>query len=244
MPAMHFDQLTGQDTAHLCAVDCAAGRHCLTPATAGAFAQLAAAAHLRGFELAIASAHRDFQRQLAIWNAKADGRRPVLDPHGVVLDIDKLSERELVFAILRWSALPGMSRHHWGSDLDVYDAAAVGADYQLQLIPAECAGAGVFGELHRWLDQRIEAGQAFGFFRPYDRDCGGVAPEPWHLSFSPEARTVEQLIDRDHCYDFLQRQPLALRQTVLDHFEEIYSRFIQCGARVVPPGAGGGNSGI
>ena len=29
---------------------------------------------------------------------------------------------------------------------------------------------------------------AFGFFRPYTTDRGGVAPEPWHLSYAPVAR--------------------------------------------------------
>ena len=27
----------------------------------------------------------------------------------------------------------------------------------------------------------------YGFFLPYDRDRGGVQPEPWHLSFAPVA---------------------------------------------------------
>ena len=38
---------------------------------------------------------------------------------------------------MRWSAIPGSSRHHWGTDLDVYDAAAVTPDYQVQLTPQE-----------------------------------------------------------------------------------------------------------
>jgi len=52
-------------------------------------------------------------RQAEIWNAKAAGLRPVLDANEQPIDTGTLSERELVFAILRWSALPGASRHHW-----------------------------------------------------------------------------------------------------------------------------------
>ena len=33
-------------------------------------------------------------------------------------------------AILLWSALPGASRHHWGTDFDVFDRAAVPPDYR------------------------------------------------------------------------------------------------------------------
>ena len=65
-----------------------------------------------GFDLAIASGYRNYQRQLAIWNAKACGARVVCADDGAALDITALSERELALAILRWSALPRASRHH------------------------------------------------------------------------------------------------------------------------------------
>ena len=85
-------------------------------------------------------------------------------------------------AILLWSALPGASRHHWGTEIDVIDRAALRPGQHAQLIPAEYCAEGVFGGLDRWL---TEHAGAFGFFRPYDRDRGGVQPEPWHLSFAP-----------------------------------------------------------
>lgn len=222
-------QLTGQDGSHLCHIE-VAGRDCrLTPGTARAFQALATAAARDGIELAIASDYRDFGRQLAIWNAKANGQRPVLDRDGQVLQPGSLGERELVFAILRWSALPGASRHHWGCDIDVYDAAAVAPDYQVQLTPAECAQGGVFETLHRWLDRQLAQGDSYGFYRPYGRDRGGVAPEPWHLSCRAEAAAFEGQLQLQRCYDFIAGQPLALRDTVLSHFEEIYTRFVAPG---------------
>ncbi len=227
MGDIQFRQMTGRDRAHLCPVVCGSSSFQLTFAAAAAFQGLVEAARQAGFELAIASAHRDFERQLLIWNAKASGRRPVLDNAGKPLDIDSLTERQWVFAMLRWSALPGASRHHWGSDLDIYDAATVSPAYQVQLSPEETTGDGVFAELHRWLGARIDAGEAFGFYRPYRVDRGGVAPEPWHLSFAPESRQFQQQLDPARYYDFLSAQRLALRQTVLDHFEEIYHRFIE-----------------
>ena len=37
--------------------------------------------------------------------------------------------------ILEWSALPGASRHHWGSEFDVFDLAALPEGYRVQLLP-------------------------------------------------------------------------------------------------------------
>jgi LAS superfamily LD-carboxypeptidase LdcB len=131
--------------------------------------------------------------------------------------------------MLRWSALPGTSRHHWGTDVDVYDAAAMDSGYQLQLVPGECHGGGRFSALHRWLDEVTRRGDSFGFYRPFDIDRGGVAPEPWHLSYAPEAAMFEAGLECEKCYRWLAQQPIALKQVVLADFEEIYQRFIAPG---------------
>src|SRR3989338_2566624 len=65
-----------------------------------------------GFDLAVASGFRDYNSQLPIGKMKATGKRAVLDSSGMPLDISKLTSEELVYAILRWSSLPGTSRHH------------------------------------------------------------------------------------------------------------------------------------
>ena len=90
----------------------------------GPLAAMRQAAQKEGFDLAVASGYRSFDRQRAIWNAKANGGRPVLDKNENPLDIDALDAVDLLKAILHWSALPGGSRHHWGSDFDIYDAGA------------------------------------------------------------------------------------------------------------------------
>ncbi len=224
--ASEFRQLTGQDTSHLCELTSNSSVYWLSRPTAEAFSALVAASRSQGFELAVASAHRKFERQLLIWNEKAAGIRPLLDEAGQVLDIEQLNEREQVFAMLRWSALPGTSRHHWGTDVDVYDAAAMDAVYRVQLCPDECAQGGIFSGLHRWLDDVICHNRSFGFQRPFDIDRGGVAPEPWHLSFAPEAGRYERMLDCGQMYNLLAQQPIALKQTVLENFEEIFRRFI------------------
>jgi LAS superfamily LD-carboxypeptidase LdcB len=101
-----------------------------------------------------------------------------------VLEAAALTAAERVAAILAWSAAPGASRHHWGTDLDVYDRAALPRAYRLQLVPAEYAADGPFARLTTWLDENM---LRFGFYRPYRIDRGGVQPEPWHLSHAPTA---------------------------------------------------------
>lgn len=190
------------------------------------FLELKAAARAEGFDLAILSGFRDFERQLGIWNRKASGAQAVLDSNAEPLDIESLSEKEIVFAILRWSALPGASRHHWGTDLDVFDAAAKPEGYEIELVPEEVVSGGMFGPLHDWLDRRIATKAAFGFFRPYERDLNGVAPERWHLSHAAVAAGFEQLHSVDVLRDTLRRADLALKDAVLLSLDEIYERFV------------------
>ena len=160
--ALQPRQLTGIDQDHVQA----GPEGCLLhPLARAAFNELRADALTAGFDLRIASGFRSFERQLAIWNAKAGGRRAVHGDDGRPIDMSNLAEIDRVHAILRYSALPGGSRHHWGSDIDVYDAAAVPVDYQVQLSPEEVAPVGVFGPLHSWLDGRLRATDT-GFYRP------------------------------------------------------------------------------
>ena len=183
-----------------------------------------------GFDLVILSGFRSFQAQLSIWNRKVDGQLPVLDSHAQPLDIERMAPKELAFSILRWSALPGASRHHWGTDLDVYDATARPEGYEIELVPEEVDPGGMFGPLHDWLDQRITAGEAFGFFRPYDLDRGGVAPERWHLSHGPVADHYLRHLSPELLRGIVESADMALKEAVLEHLDEIYQRFVlNCG---------------
>ncbi|MGH8205008.1 MAG: M15 family metallopeptidase, partial [Steroidobacteraceae bacterium] len=83
-----------------------------------------------------------------------------------------------------WSALPGASRHHWGSDVDVADGRIIAAGYQPKLELDEFRRGGPFAALSAWLGENM---RRFGFYRPYTRRGRGVQPEPWHLSYAPVA---------------------------------------------------------
>lgn len=178
-----------------------------------------------GFDLRIASSYRSFERQRMIWNNKALGLRPVLDSAGAPLDLNLMSERDIVLAILRWSALPGASRHHWGTDIDVYDASRIAPDYQLQLTVAETEGDGPFAKFHCWLSEELCTSTG-DFFRPYAQDCGGIAPEPWHLSYAPLANQFAREYSESLLREQLEVTELQLKNTVLENLSEIYQRFI------------------
>lgn len=184
-----LDQLVGRTREHLSELTgpaCALHKEVVSP-----FLTLRAAAAADGIDLVAFSSFRDFDRQLAIWNGKYRGERPLQDRAGQPLDVATLTPAQRVEAILWWSALPGASRHHWGTDFDVLDANALPPGYRLQVIPAEYQEGGPFHRLTAWLDRHMHA---FGFFRPYTRDRGGVAPEPWHLSYAPvAAQAIAQL---------------------------------------------------
>lgn len=216
-------QLTGQDSSHLC--DLGGGQQLQAPAAA-AFELLRMDAREAGFELAIASSFRSFERQCEIWNGKARGERPVYGDADERVLLGQLPHAERVHAILRFSALPGTSRHHWGSDLDVFDAAAVAPGYQLQLCAAEVAPGGLFDPLHRWLDERMAADQSQGFFRPYAADNGGVAPERWHLSHAPCATPCEAQCNPGLLASVLAVADIELWEEVRNHLNTLCQRYV------------------
>ena len=220
---MNIEQLTGRSETHLKEVFPGYFLHENVVAPYLAFVD---SATKFGLQLRLASGFRSFERQLQIWNAKVSGQRPVYGTSGVPIDLARLMDLDKVNAILRWSALPGASRHHWGTDVDVWDRGAVAVDYRLQLSPDEYASNGVFCRLKQWLDSTLADGSS-GFFCPYSEDCGGVAPEPWHLSYRPLAVDFEQQLSQRVLRETLQDADILLKETILDNLDTIYQRFVR-----------------
>jgi len=219
-------QLTGLDDSHLVNLP---GGHRLQMPAAEAFSALREDAAAAGFDLVIASSFRSFERQLAIWNGKACGERPVYDDNDELVILADLSPGDRLHAILRYSAIPGTSRHHWGTDLDVYDARAVPEGYRLQLSAAEVSAGGPFDALHCWLDERMSAQTSHGFYRPYSEDRGGVAPERWHLSYAPLSREWERRMSAEAllaCWNASSDQ-LQLRDEIENTLPNILQRYVE-----------------
>jgi LAS superfamily LD-carboxypeptidase LdcB len=214
-------ELTGRATTHLVPVpdlQCTVHVHMAVP-----FSNLRRAAQSAGFDLRAVSSFRDFDRQLAIWNGKYNGARPVYDAGGRPLDALRLSPEERIEAILRWSALPGASRHHWGTDVDVIDAHAVPAGYRVQLTEQEYASSGPFGPLLEWLKDHAAR---FGFFRPFRGILSGVQPEPWHFSFAPVAEAARVALKPSLLEAALADAPLLGKEFVMGHLDELHARYV------------------
>lgn len=179
-----------------------------------------------GFDMRIASGFRSFERQLTIWNNKAYGLRPVLDQSEQPVDLNLLSDDEKVFAILHWSALPGASRHHWGTDIDVYDASRMPVEYQLQLTLAETQGDGCCAEFHSWLTQELQNSPQ-DFFRPYIAGIGSISPEPWHLSYAPLAHVFATQFTEDLLRKKIEETDIALKESILKNLSDIFNQYIK-----------------
>jgi len=194
--------------------------------TSIAFENFCAEAQKQGFKPKIESGYRSFERQLLIWNEKVLGKRKILDEKGKPVSAVGLSELELMKTILLWSALPGASRHEWGTDIDVIDAAAVPEGYEAELTEAESFG--VFGEFHKWLSVQIENGNSFGFKRVFLPGIGRVQPEPWHLSYSPIARDFERDFMVKRLVERLNENDILLLPQILDNLDWILKEHVFC----------------
>jgi LAS superfamily LD-carboxypeptidase LdcB len=187
------------------------------------FQALRRAATAAGFDLYPASGFRDFARQLSIWNGKFNGTTPLSDASGRPIDAARLAPRERIDAILEWSALPGASRHHWGTDLDVIDRRAMPEGYRVRLAPDEFTPPGPFAALSDWLEAHAPR---FGFFRPYRGVLSGVRPEPWHMSFAPIAEPARRRLSPGLLRDALSEADLAGKRYVLERIEELHTRYV------------------
>ena len=93
----------------------------------------------------------------------------------------------------------------------------------MQVIPAEYGAGGPFHRLTRWLDTHM---QAFGFFRPYTTDRGGVAPEPWHLSYAPVAKLAQESLSIDSLRSVLAAAAIEGKDEVLAALEANYANYV------------------
>lgn len=215
------EELTGRSNTHVSDLEhppCT-----LHPSVIPALHSLRAAAAADGLDLLPVSSFRDFERQLGIWNGKWRGQRPVLDAEGSALDVGAMCATERMRAILHWSALPGASRHHWGTDLDLVDGNVVASGYRPQLSREEYLPDGVFGRLGEWLD--LHCGR-FGFFRPYDTWRGGVQPEPWHVSFGAVAVPALAALTVEVLREALAAAPIEGKDAILAALPELHERYV------------------
>lgn len=136
------------------------------------FIAMQEAAAKDGIDIKIVSSFRNFARQEAIFERKYirytedDGMEPLAA-------IDK---------IIEYSTIPGTSRHHWGTDIDIIDGSKkVDGDV---LVPEKFEGEGVFADLKKWMDANAKT---YDFHLVYTNEPRrrGFKYEPWHYSYAP-----------------------------------------------------------
>ncbi len=216
------EQLTGQTESHL--VDVMVGQKCflLNPNVSKDLLALKQAADDAGFHFNIASGFRSFERQLTIWNKKMSGDSILLDENSQPINSSLLSEIEKIRSILRWSSLPGASRHHWGTDFDVFDRNALPENTTLKLEPWEYLQDHQHS-FYLWLNDHL---QHFGFFFPYQENSSGVAFEPWHISHYSTANQYLEALTVELLEKQLESAPILGKECVHQLLPEIYNRYI------------------
>lgn len=224
-----FDEfeVTGRTRRHVVQVE--APRFAAHPEVAQAFLRLREAAARDGFELLPYSSFRGYAAQRRIWEMKFGGLAPLYDIEGRVRDRSGFDEDEVIRRILDWSALPGASRHQWGTEIDVVDGGAMPPGYKPRLLLEEVREGGLFAALHRWLDEHMHA---HGFFRPYARFQGGMYPEPWHLSYAPVSMRAIDDLTLDVLHRLTAGSGLPGEARVLALLPEILERHVR---NIVPP---------
>ncbi|MCJ8321884.1 MAG: M15 family metallopeptidase [Colwellia sp.] len=213
-------QLLGIDNSHLCWVSDKIGIH---KDMLNAYRKMQTAAKKVHIDLHIASGWRGFDRQLQLWNNKFLGKTPIKDLSNNIININHVSELDKIYAILVYSALPGASRHHWGTDIDVFAPNLLAKNTQLQLEPWEYEKNGPLSKLSQWLEQ---FSQEFGFYFPYDSYRGGIAHEPWHLSYAPLAEHYQQQFSIASLVAVLEESDIEGKKIIINHIDEIYQKFI------------------
>ncbi|MCB1175637.1 MAG: M15 family metallopeptidase [Leptospiraceae bacterium] len=142
-----------------------------------AFQEMYAAALKQGIKLTIVSAGRNFYDQKRIWEGKWSGQRLV---GGQKLNLQFPDPGQRALASLRYSSMPGTSRHHWGTDIDLVN------------LTNSYFASGHGKKIYTWL---IQNAAAYGFCQPYtSKQTGrpGYEEEKWHWSYRPLAAPMLQ----------------------------------------------------
>ena len=137
-----------------------------------AFVAMKKAAYSAGFDIKMVSSFRSFERQKAIFERKFirftqdDGMKPI----------------DAIFKIVEYSTIPGTSRHHWGTDIDIIDGYPESSGDVL--VPEKFEGDGPYAPFKKWLDDNSKK---FDFHIVYTDSFlrKGFKYEPWHYSYAP-----------------------------------------------------------
>ncbi len=136
------------------------------------FLEMKKAAYSDGFDIKIVSSYRDYYRQRSIWERK----------YLRFTEEQGMAPLDAIDKIIEYSTIPGTSRHHWGTDIDIIDGyPKVNGDV---LVPEKFEADGPYEGLKLWMDEHSEK---YGFYLTYTNNPRrrGFKYEPWHYSYAP-----------------------------------------------------------
>ncbi len=168
-PVLTDDQLLGLVRPPGMIQDPESGQYAI-PQVMESFWKLRDKAAQDGWHLILVSGYRSFKNQMRIWNQF----------DSLYLKTDKLDARRRVRAIMSLVSVPGLSRHHWGTDLDISESGLRG-----QLVNVDPDTPERIVKFYDWM--KLNAPQ-FGFCKVYLGKRGAVRDEPWHWSYFPYSR--------------------------------------------------------
>ena len=178
---------------------------------AEAFADMRSEARKAGISIYSQSSYRSFNHQKKIWNRKyksflTSGDTPEIALQKSVHD----------------SAIPGTSRHHWGTDLDIIDAAVQPQPLERLTIKNFQMG-GPYEHLAYWMAQNAER---FGFVMSYIEDAKrtGFKHEPWQFSFAELSRPILRYFMTQDWKPILKDSSLLGYTLFTSHFLEEYAQ--------------------
>lgn len=137
-----------------------------------AFIEMKKAAYQDGIDIEVVSSYRSYERQRAIFERK----------YIAYTDDDGMEPLAAIDKIVEYSTIPGTSRHHWGTDVDLIDASKPAEG---DVLVAEKFGpGGPFEDFKVWMDANSET---YGFYLVYTDNPKrrGFKYEPWHYSYAP-----------------------------------------------------------
>ena len=149
-----------------------------------AFQLMKTSAQKNGIDIKIVSSYRSFEHQKKIWTRKY--KKYISQG---------LSPRKAIDKIIEYSTIPGTSRHHWGTDIDIIDGSKKTPKSVLNA--ANFKENAVYYDLKKWMNKNANK---FGFFLVYtdNNERKGFKYEPWHYSYKPISKPMlEQYLKID-----------------------------------------------
>lgn len=158
-----------------------------------AFLAMQEAAAKEGIKIKVVSSYRSFDRQASIFEAKYER----------YTDVDGMQPLPAIDKIIEYSTIPGTSRHHWGTDVDLVDG-SVPAEGDV-LVPEKFETGGPYEKFKLWMDEHSEE---FGFYLVYTDEPRrrGFKYEPWHYSYAPLSKPMLEAFRKKNIMQLLQRE--------------------------------------